>query len=232
MLKRGLKAVLAAIGFLVALLVLDLAAAVIGALWRPGHVAVAAGDGVPIYLVWSDIHTDIILPVRGVAVDWRSVLDDADAPASPPFDGYLAFGWGSESFYKDVPTLADMTPAIIARALFFDATVVHTAPVPDPLRIPPDRRRTLVISREGLAALEAFVLSTFTLDAGRAEALAGETYGYGDAFYHADGRYTPIRTCNQWTSEALRLAGVSIGVWTPFSQSIVWTLGTDADAGG
>ena len=158
------------------------------------------------------------------------MLSDDDAPSPPPDHGYLAFGWGSESFYRDVPTMADMTPGVIARALFFDRTVVHVAPVSDPRRIVPERRLTFFVSADGMRALEQHVLATLVIgDDGKADALAGETYGYGDVFYRAHGRYNPIRTCNQWTSEGLRLAGVAAGYWTPFSQSFTWVLGSDAD---
>lgn len=216
---------------LVALGAIYALASVPGALWRPGPQLHTPHHRYPIFLTWSDIHTDILLPTRGLSVDWSTVLTDPDAPYPPARDGYIAFGWGSESFYTRAPTMADISPQLIARALFFDATVVHTAPFYDPLQIPPAQRLTMLISDEELMALEQFVLGTLVLDAeGRADALPESTYGYGDAFYRAHGRYNPVRTCNQWTSEALRLAGIPAGYWTPFIQSITWVLGTDADA--
>lgn len=213
-----------------ALALLYLVAAALGALVHPGRPAEAGAAILPVYVVWSEIHTDIILPVAGLTVDWRSVLADDDAPAAPPAYGHLAFGSGSESFYRDVPTLADITPGILVRALFFDATVVHVAPVADPIGIPPERRLTVFVSEDGMKALEQHILATLVLsETGKADAIAGETYGYGDVFYRARGRYNPVRTCNQWTGEGLRLAGVGAGFWTPFSQSIVWTFGSDAE---
>ncbi|WP_421723817.1 TIGR02117 family protein [Bauldia sp.] len=208
---------------------LYLAAAVVGALWRPATGAVAAAGEHPVTIVWSEIHTDIVLPVEGLSVDWRDVLDPIQLAALTS-DGYVAFGWGSESFYTNVPTMADITPGVIAEAMFFDQTVVHVSPVWDSAQIPPTRRATVWVTDGGLRALEQHVLHSLALDVnGRAAILSDETYGYGDAFYEAHGRYSPIRTCNQWTSEALRAAGVSVGYWTPFAQSIGWTLGADAD---
>jgi uncharacterized protein (TIGR02117 family) len=228
-LRRGLRMIALALGAILGLFVLYVAAAIPGALLRP-PLAALSGEPHPVYLVWSEIHTDIILPVHGRSVDWSTVLADWDTPLGPLGDGYVAFGWGSESFYKDVPTLADMTVPVVARALFFDATIMHVVPVPEPALIPPQHRRTMLLSDAQLVALEQHVLSTFTLTSGGiADALPDETYGYGDAFYTAEGRYNPLRTCNQWTSEGLRLAGQPVGVWTPFSQSITWVLGTDAE---
>jgi uncharacterized protein (TIGR02117 family) len=228
--RRLLRAGVFAIAAVLGLAVLYLLAAVAGALIHPGRPAEATSGIFPVYLVWSDIHTDIILPVVGLTVDWRDVLAADDAPSPPPEHGHLAFGWGSESFYRDVPTMADITPGIVARALFFDATVVHAAPVADPVAISPERRITLFVSEDGMKALEQHLLTTLVLsDEGKADALAGATYGYGDVFYRAHGRYNPIRTCNQWTSEGLRLAGIQAGFWTPFSQSITWVFASDAE---
>lgn len=229
-LGRIVRWIAIAVAAVLGLLVLYVAVAVPGALLRPAGPAARADRVYPIYMVWSDIHTDLILPVHGVSVEWSDVLADGDAAAPAPVDGYVAFGWGSESFYRDVPTMADLSVQKVARAMLFDATVVHVFPVFDPTQIAPEQRRTILLTAEELAALERHVHDTFVLDAkGVGEALAGQGYGYGDAFYRAQGRYNPIRTCNQWTSEALRLAGVSVGWWTPFSQSITWVLGTDAE---
>ena len=228
-LRRGVRLVALPLAAILGFCVLYGAAAIPGALLRSPLVP-PSGEPHPVYLVWSEIHTDIILPVHGRSVDWSTVLADRDSPIGPLGDGYVAFGWGSESFYKDVPTLADMTVPVVARALFFDATILHVVPVPEPALIPPEHRRTMLLSDDQLRALEQHVLSTFTLTSGGiADALADETYGYGDAFYYGQGRYNPLRTYNQWTSEGLRLAGQSVGVWTPFSQSITWVLGTDAE---
>ena len=228
-LRRGVWFVALTLAAVLGLCVLYVVSAVPGALLRP-PMATPSGQLHAVYLVWSDIHTDIILPVHGRSVDWSTVLADPDTPLGPLGDGYVAFGWGSESFYKDVPTLADMTIPVVARALFFDATIMHVVPVPEPTLIPPEHRRTLLLSDSQLTALELHVRGTFTLrSGGLADALTDSSYGYGDAFYYAEGRYNPLRTCNQWTSEGLRQAGQSVGMWTPFSQSITWVLGTDAE---
>lgn len=229
-LRRAVRIVAGIVAAVLGLLLLYVVAAVPGALLRPPAASTGTEELYPIYLAWSEIHTDIILPVRGLSVDWSTVLADPDTPLSGLGGGYAAFGWGSDSFYRNVPTLAEMNVPLIARAMLFDTTVVHVAPVADPTLIPPTYRRTMMVTAEGLRALEQHVLASFVLSPeGRADAIPVETYGYGDAFYLGQGRYQPIRTCNQWTSEGLRLAGVSTGLWTPFSQSIIWVLGTDAD---
>jgi uncharacterized protein (TIGR02117 family) len=229
-LRRAVRLAAAIAAAILGLLLLYVLAAVPGALLRPAAADTGAEELYPVYLAWSEIHTDVILPTRGLSVDWSTVLSDADTPLGPIEGGYAAFGWGSDSFYRNVPSLADMSVPLIARAMFFDTTVVHVAPVANPTLIPPEHRRTMMVTASGLRALEQHILGSFVLSSGgKADAIPVETYGYGDAFYLGQGRYQPLRTCNQWTSEGLRLAGQPVGLWTPFSQSIVWVLGTDAE---
>jgi hypothetical protein len=54
--------------------------------------------------------------------------------------------------------------------------------------------------------------------------LIGRGYGPDDIFYEANGGYSFILTCNEWTGRALRQAGVRTGLWTPLNQSIMWRL--------
>ena len=53
---------------------------------------------------------------------------------------------------------------------------------------------------------------------------AGPGYGVRDAFFLANGRYTIIDTCNQWTGQALRAGGAPVAPWTPFSFLVLWNL--------
>ena len=54
--------------------------------------------------------------------------------------------------------------------------------------------------------------------------LIGRGYGWSDTFYESRRAYHFVRTCNEWTGEALRTAGVRMGVWTPAEQSIMWRM--------
>jgi hypothetical protein len=36
------------------------------------------------------------------------------------------------------------------------------------------------------------------------------------------GKANAISTCNQWTTDRLRVAGVEAPLWSPFVQGLVW----------
>ncbi|MEJ1366515.1 MAG: DUF2459 domain-containing protein, partial [Candidatus Sedimenticola sp. (ex Thyasira tokunagai)] len=58
----------------------------------------------------------------------------------------------------------------------------------------------------------------------RAIHIPGMGYGVNDSFFEGTGNYNLIRTCNQWTGEALRQAGISVPRWAPFSHTLRWAL--------
>jgi uncharacterized protein (TIGR02117 family) len=92
-------------------------------------------------------------------------------------------------------------------------------PQPDPWQ------RPIRITHAQYRRLTAYIQARFRLDAGgRPIPLLGRGFGPSDMFYEANGGYSLVLTCNEWTGRALRSAGVRTGLWTPFEQSIMWRL--------
>jgi uncharacterized protein (TIGR02117 family) len=154
-------------------------------------------------------------------MDWRPI-----APASHLRDparagDYLAFGYGNRAFYLNTPEWKDLTARRALDAAFGSGpTLMH---VYHEREAGPDNdRRPILLSREQYRRLSAFILSSFDRDtSGGTKPLIGRGYGADDVFYEARGRYNLFYTCNEWTGSALRTAGVKIGLWTPFSVSVM-----------
>jgi uncharacterized protein (TIGR02117 family) len=177
---------------------------------------VAPEQGVRIYVEDNGIHTGVVLPVEAAGVDLRD-LTPARVLRDPRYAGHAwrSYGWGDRDFYVHTPTWWDLNPLTVLRAAIgSDATVMHVDFVPEPKR--GDGTRTLVLRPDEYRRLATFVRASF--------AKAGEMrsgYGRYDAFYPAVGSYSAVRTCNAWTGEALRAAGVRIGRWTPFATTVM-----------
>jgi len=176
----------------------------------------APATGVTIYVETNGVHTGIVMPKVAAGVDWRGLLRPEHL-ADPRYAAYdhAAFGWGERAFYLETPTWADVRPlTVLKAALGSDRTLVHVDHLPRP-RIGEDVR-ALVLRPAEYRRLAAFLRASF---AGRPGHLRG--YADHDVFYDARGRYDAIRTCNAWTGDALRHAGVRVGAWTPFSSSVM-----------
>lgn len=202
---------------LAALLLLPLLYLVAGAVG--GAIPINSGwreaeDGVTVYVATNGVHTGLILPTRTGGVDW-SPLVRPEHLADPRYAGHwLWFGWGDRDFYLNTPTWAQVSPRTALRALIgSDATLIHVdhllEPWPDatPVRLTPAQYRRLTAGIRG------------SFDLTRAQPIRG--YDVADVFYPARGHYDALRTCNWWTGRMLGEAGVRVGVWTPFSATVM-----------
>ncbi|MBB4616394.1 uncharacterized protein (TIGR02117 family) [Sphingomonas abaci] len=184
--------------------------------WRPPP---PPAGRVEIFVVSNGVHTGLVVPKRAAGVDWRALFPAGDL-ADPRFGGWdhLAIGWGERTFYLETPHWADVRPAtILAAALGSRRTLLHVEHVPRPIAAP-DVRRILLRPAE-YRRLAAFIRGARARDAARYPG-----YGRDDVFYESNGRYSALRTCNAWTGDALRHAGVRVGRWTPFPATLLWSL--------
>ncbi|MEA3049270.1 MAG: hypothetical protein QOG84_1106 [Sphingomonadales bacterium] len=188
-----------------------------------------AKTGVRIFVRTNGLHTWIVVPMVAPEMDWRPLLPGADLKDPRWGNGdSVALGFGNRTVYLETPTWADLkTRDALAAAFGWGSALVHADHDDHPR--PSDAQRPIMLSRAEYARLVAYLRGAFRYDAmGHTISVRGRGYGPSDSFYEAAGRYTALVTCNEWTGRALRAAGVRTGLWTPFSQSIMWRL----DGGG
>jgi uncharacterized protein (TIGR02117 family) len=180
-----------------------------------------AERGITIFVRTNGVHTWLMVPSVAAGIDWR--------PLAPPHHirdplyagNYLAIGYGNRDFYLNTPTWGDLSPrTALAAAFGRGPSLVHVEHERDPR--PNEYQQPITLSEAEYRKLAAHIRRSFDVDAsGRTIPLMGRGYGPADIFYEGRGRYNAYRTCNEWTGEALRTAGVRTGVWTPLSQSIM-----------
>ena len=195
--------------------------------WAAGWIGAAvaapgaearATRGIAIFVEDNGIHTGIVLPKSLLTPRLAGRFVPGDL-ADPRYGrhGWLAVGWGDRAFYIGTPTWRDLSLATVAAAAVgSDATVLHVEHVPLPSEGESVRR--VILRPDQAARLMTFIESSL------GEGAPVHGYGGWDAFYPARGRYSAIRTCNAWTGEALKAAGVPMGRWTPFSGTVMWWL--------
>lgn len=223
---RALRNAAKALALLVALPLLYLLGGIAGSLIPANAGWKEPPTGITIFVRTNGVHTWLMLPKVAEGVDWRPLADPRHVKDERcGYGNYLAFGFGNRDFYLNTPNWSDLTLRTTFAAAFGRGPgLVHVEhehdPKPNeyqtPLRLRPDEYRRLA----------AHIRGSFVVDAnGKPLPLIGRGYGPSDVFYEGRGRYDMRRTCNEWTGEALRAAGVRTGLWTPFSQSIMWRLG-------
>ena len=182
---------------------------------NPGWMQPPAGvDGVvDVFVETNGVHTGFVLPVFAAGVNWTDDFPITDADPALPAT-HVLIGWGSRGFYLNTPTWADLDWRVAAKAASgLDSSLLHV----DHLVAPTEQswRRPLRLTTAQYRALAADIRRFHAPGA----AIAG--YTRADVFYPATGRYWIARSCNEWTGERLRAAGVRTGLWTPLAAGVM-----------
>jgi uncharacterized protein (TIGR02117 family) len=178
-------------------------------------------DGVLIYACDNGVHTDLIVPVTAGGADWRALFGQQAFIAPVEAYDHIGLGWGSRDFYINTPTWADLDIAIAVKSVLWDETVLHVEYRPRPVAV--ENCRPWRADPASYERITAFIRETLRLS-GERPVQTAPGYGARDAFFVANGSYTILETCNQWTGRALRLAGAPVAPWTPYSFLVTWNL--------
>ena len=176
-----------------------------------------AGSAPPtemIYVISGGWHTELGLPTEALSGPLAALNQDF------PSARYLVFGWGAHDYYMaQNPGIGDLLrattpgPAVmlviplqISPEMFFGASNVFVLPTPP----------------EGIQRLSQFLWNYLDKD----EKGVPDRIGTGpypqSAFYVSTETYNLGHTCNTWTAEALRLAGLPVSaVGVVFARQIL-----------
>jgi uncharacterized protein (TIGR02117 family) len=222
--RRIFKLLLGSMGVLLAIPLVYFTAALIGSLIPANPSWKQSDGGVTIFVRTNGVHTWIMVPKVAAGVDWRRIARPEHIQDPRYARGnYLAIGYGNRDFYLNTPTWGDLSlRTAFAAARGGGPSLVHVEHEWNP-RANGDQR-PLVLSLGEYRKLAAHLRASFDLVAGHAKPLLGRGYGPADVFYEARGPYNAYRTCNEWTGESLRAAGIRTGLWTPLAESIMLRL--------
>lgn len=215
---RGWRAVLAV--FLIVPILYCIAATIGSAIPRnsgwnePAH-------GTLIFVRNNGVHVDLILPATAAGINLYRPFPPSHIRDPSEARGWVAFGWGQRELYLETPRWSDLSIPNAARVTFGGNALMHVEHLATP-QVSRDIR-PIVLDQEAYRRLVDTVIDGFATNGrGRPVPLLGRGYGGSDVFYEATGHYNALRTCNQWAADALALAGVRVGVWTPFAPGIMW----------
>ena len=209
----------------ISLLILGTAAALTIGYITPRQWSRVSGEScsITIYVSGSNLHTNLIVPVKTNEVDWKSHLNLAEIEPQGRNDyNFLSFGWGERDFYLTTPTLQDLRLSTTLRALLLPTESVlyvrghHTLPKSSSQY----QVKPVKVSRQAYWQLTEFLLSSFARDWQGEPIRIRESNRYNGSFYIAKGYYSVLRTCNDWTATGLRVAKVNTPVWSGLAPAV------------
>lgn len=166
-----------------------------------------------IYLSTNGVHLSIIIPAASLN---KNVLKDLKFNQQHQ---YFMFGWGNEDFYLNTPTWSDFKLKYGFEALFLNSpTAIHVTTFYQ------KRSNWIVIkcNQQELEKLNLYILNTFKKNnEGQKIIIPQNLYGFNDAFYKANGSYSPIKTCNTWVNSGFKNSGLKASYWTIFDFGLL-----------
>ncbi|SEM97657.1 conserved hypothetical protein [Loktanella fryxellensis] len=193
--------------------VLYLLAGTLGGAIRIGEVADPPDAAV--LLLHGPIHTDIVLPVTPEVRRSFAFLKASGMAMDDPAIRWIVIGWGARDFYMRTATASDLAIGPVMRAIAGDSAVIR-------VETGGTEWDTSQLAQVPLTAAQ-FTRLVGTIRDSFADTvpLAGPGFNAFDAFYPAHGRFNLLRTCNVWVGNVLRQAGARVGIWTPFTWTLV-----------
>ena len=182
----------------------------------------SASDDMYIYLQTNGVHTDIIVPIKNQVYDWSKQIDIASTKSKDTNTQFVAIGWGDKGFYLETPTWAELKVSTALKAAFgLSSTAMHCTFHKDVGEM--EGRRKINISVAQYKRLIAFINKSFEWENGQTILVDTKVrYDDSDTFYEATGSYSMLRTCNTWTNQALKAAGLKSCYWAAFERGVMY----------
>ena len=158
----------------------------------------------PIQVASNGWHTAIVVPAPALAA--TGLLPEA---ADFPDAAFLEFGWGDRTYY---PAKEKTLGMALSAALVPTPAVMHmagrdTAPAGASSRL---EVVPVALTEAGFRSLVDAIAAMFERPSGsRAESVSPGLYP-DSRFYHAQGEFHLLNTCNTWTARMLRASGVAL----------------------
>jgi uncharacterized protein (TIGR02117 family) len=161
-------------------------------------------------------HTEIILPIRPFAQEYLNAFPTL---LQHHTSGYIAFSYGDRDFMMDKNGFDDLNLTLAMRGLFINTPALIK--VGHYGSFAKERCEVLKVSRACVTRLIESIRQSFAQKSGKNIRIK-DAYGYYYVyFYKAKEPYNLFHTCNTWTGDRLRDAGLAQPLWTPFAQSVI-----------
>jgi uncharacterized protein (TIGR02117 family) len=182
----------------------------------------APKEGKEVYIVSNGVHADICLPLIDGDDFWNNYFDVKSFSTLKGNPKYISFGWGDKGFYLDTPTWDDLTINTAVKALFLPSkTALHVSYLSYKPNLS-ENVKAFIVSKKTFIKMQKYISSYVKLKNNKSQLIDCCRYPNAhDNFYEANGKYHMFRTCNVWTNQVLKEAGIKTSIWSPFDSGIL-----------
>lgn len=187
----------------------------------PQKISVVNEPMYQIFLKSNGVHTDIVLPIHSDTIVWTNMFPFENTLGKEKDFNYISVGWGDKGFYLDTPEWKDLkvSTALIA-GTGIGSTALHITYYKDVAE--DELTYSYIISKEQYALIVSNIKKALQYKNGKPVFIQTfSQYGKSDAFYEANGSYSIFHTCNTWTNNLLKEAGLPSVKWLAFDKGIL-----------
>ena len=174
------------------------------------------------FFIYHDLaHTEIIFPAKTLIPPLIQKLQ----PFIPALrHGYIAFSYGDEDFMFHTPEWKDLKISLALKALFLNSPAVirtgHYMQIRDDETIV-----SVTLPHERYTKLQTSLLESFATNQ-QGNLIPRTSPGQKSylRYFKAKYPYTLFYTCNTWSGEILRKAGLPVALWTPLAFEVIFHL--------
>lgn len=179
-------------------------------------------NGTEVFLISNGVHTDICLPLDENNNIWEGLFKTNQFNELINQPKYISFGWGDKGFYLDTPTWDDLSvKTALKAALIPSPTAIHVTYKINKPKLS-DNVKSFMVNKVSLNKIVSFIKTYVKIKNKQSILIDCCRYpGVYDNFYEAKGDYHVFNTCNVWTNNAIKQAGVKTSIWTPFPSAIL-----------
>lgn len=181
----------------------------------------APNEGVELFIVSNGVHADICLPLVKDHF-WGDYFYLNSFKTLKIRPKYISFGWGDKGFYLDTPVWADLTIKTAVNAAFLpSSTAIHVSYLECKPKLS-EKIKSFIVTEDTFKKIQYYIASYVKLQNGNSQLIDCCRYpNVHDNFYEANGSYHLFRTCNVWTNQVLKNAGLKTAIWSPFDSGIL-----------
>lgn len=221
--KKILLFILKSIMIFVIVVLVYLLSAFIGARWIVEEKEDHLPKEITVYLLSNGVHTDLVLPVKTPYIDWSDHFSFNDTRSKDTDYHWIGIGWGDKGFYLNTPTWAELKFSVAFKAAFgLSGSAIHTSYYKT-MATSESCKKVQISALQYQKLINYITTATNNTDhtAKPQQIVTDAVYGDNDAFYEASGNYRFYFTCNTWTNNALKAAGMRACKWTLFDKGIL-----------
>jgi uncharacterized protein (TIGR02117 family) len=175
--------------------------------------------GIDIFVETNGVHVSLIVPISAAGEDLSDLIRPDQLANRDLYGTHAMIGWGHRRVYRNARTWGDVKSGDIAGAIIgSNDTTLHIYHLINPQPLP--HRKTLRVTPQQYHIIVRQIRATFRLNEDGAS-VAYPAYGPDNLFYDSKGHYSAFNTCNNWTGDILRKAGVRMGIWTPMPGGVM-----------